>query len=69
MKLYIKMHASSFLLTAVFSICKTGLNSLELSEDIQCISCSKNREKGSTKIWNRVLFVVILESNIALSHL
>lgn len=69
MKLYIKMHASSFLLTAIFSICKTGLNSLELSEDIQCILCSKNREKGSTKIWNRVLFVVILESNIALSHL
>lgn len=69
MKLYIKMHASSFLLTAVFSICETGLNSLELSEDIQCIFCSRNREKHSTKIWSRVLFVVILENHIALSHL
>lgn len=62
------MHASSFLLTAVFSICKMGLNSLELSEDIQGIFCSLNRA-DSTKIWSRILFVVILENHIAVSCL
>lgn len=69
MKLYIKMHASSFLLTVVFSTCETALNSLELSEDTQCRFCSWNREKNPTKIWSRALFVVILENHIALTRL